>query len=254
MKVGIYYFSGSGNTKWLSEQLEQILSQSGHDVNIQSIEAVSAPRENDLVILGGPIYAGNVPEKLIRWTLRNIPQAQSAKAVVFTTSAGLENANGIHSLGRKLINKGYQLTGAFTYALPRNYYFGNYAPTPADTARGQFARIKASLSADVEKILRFEAVSVQEKVLSLDLFAELMSIMSRFMGKSFSVTDECICCGLCVKNCPTQNIVMDKKIRWKTNCMLCTRCIHNCPAHAIQYKRNQYPQYQVKHYITQDVS
>ncbi len=250
MKFGIYYFSGSGNTKWVSEQMSFILSELGHDVDVQSIETVSVPRENDFVILGGPIYAGNVPEKLIRWVLRNMPPSQNSKAAVFTTSAGLEKANGIHSLGRKLINKGYKISGVFTYVLPRNYYFEKYPAAAEEEAKEMFKHVHQCLREDIQQILSNNSeIAVKEKVLSMDLFAELMSIMTRFMGRSFSVNDQCISCGKCAKNCPTRNIVMKKKPVYQNKCMMCTRCIHNCPVHAIEYKKQSFPQYAVKNYI-----
>ena len=64
--------------------------------------------------------------------------------------------------------------------------------------------------------------------------------------KSFYVTDACIGCGLCEKNCPTGNIKLaDKKPTWNGDCTVCLSCINRCPKAAINYghgteKRGRY--------------
>ncbi|WP_270658881.1 4Fe-4S dicluster domain-containing protein [Paraclostridium bifermentans] len=75
--------------------------------------------------------------------------------------------------------------------------------------------------------------------------------MAKFMGKNFSVDEDCVKCGICVKNCPEKNIIFDdnKEIKFLNKCMLCTRCIHNCPKNAINYKNNKYAQYNLNSYI-----
>lgn len=70
------------------------------------------------------------------------------------------------------------------------------------------------------------------------------------MGKNFSADDNCIRCGLCVRQCPQNNIVLNKDgIIFKRNCMMCTKCIHNCPKNAILYKKEKYKQYRLNNYL-----
>lgn len=54
--------------------------------------------------------------------------------------------------------------------------------------------------------------------------------------KKFRATDECVGCGLCVKNCPLNNITLiNQKPVWKGKCIHCMACINRCPKEAIEY-------------------
>ena len=65
--------------------------------------------------------------------------------------------------------------------------------------------------------------------------------------KSFSVTEDCIHCGMCARNCPEDAIeIVDGMPVWvKKKCTKCAACINRCPRAAIQHgkateKRQRY--------------
>lgn len=248
MNITMIYFSGTGNSKYIVDYLGNKLKENNHNVKTYNIEQNPiVPIDTDLLVIGGPIYAGNVPEKLIRWVLRNVPES-SANSIVYSTSAGLINANGVDSLAKKLSKKGYNVLAKETYLMPRNFYFGKYPKNTKDEVNEMLKDVNKQLDELVDKIC-LDALNSKEfenkGVLGKDLLAETFSVMSRFMGKSFSVDDSCIKCGICVKNCPENNINFDKdkNIKFSNKCMLCCRCIHNCPKNAINYKGKKYEQY-----------
>lgn len=248
MKIKIIHFSGTGNTKYIATYLGNKLKANNHNVSISSIEEnPTIEKDIDLLVIGGPIYAGNVPEKLIRWILRNVPES-NANCIVYSTSAGLLNANGVNSLAKKLSKKGYNILAKETYLMPRNFYFGRY---PKNTKKEvneilknvnkQLDELSSKIHLDILKPKEFE----HKGVIGKDLLAETFSVMARFIGKNFSVDDNCVKCGICIKNCPQNNISFDKNknIRFSNKCMMCTRCIHICPKNAINYKGVKYDQY-----------
>ncbi|MBB6480155.1 EFR1 family ferrodoxin [Spirochaeta isovalerica] len=246
MKIEIRYFSGTGNTAITAAALGKALKELG-EISISSIEEnIPVGSDTDLLILGGPIYAGNIPEKLIRWLLRNVESNKcSGKAIVFTTSAGLKNAFGNKSMSLKLIKKGYSIYGTAAFEMPRNYYFGSYEKPASDIIKEELKSISEK-SADFIRSIDWDSpIKPDSKgILQLDLFAELFSVMARFMGKSYRVDESCIRCGKCVKNCPTRNIRMNENgVKFNLSCMHCTRCLHGCPVNAISYKGIKYEQY-----------
>lgn len=174
-----------------------------------------------------------------------IPEALNNKAVIFTTSAGLANANGVYSIGKKLQKKGYDTIGLLKYVLPRNFYLDGYEQTDPELAIEEFKEAKNQVVIDMDILSMQENLVIEEKVFGMDMLAEIMSIMTRFMGRKFTVTNDCIKCLRCEKNCPTKNITISKKIKFHHKCMMCTRCIHSCPENAILYKGQKFKQYKV---------
>lgn len=204
---------------------ERAITKAGHSVVISSIENLQEIPEHDFLIVGGPIYAGNMPDKLINW-MRKVVSTISAnkKAIVYSTSAGLLNANGVKSIGKKLIKKGYTLVDATTFEMPRNFYVDKYDPTPEDIQKQQFENAAASILKSVSKMDATTMLDISESVIMIDLLADVFRLMAKSLGKSYQITDKCIGCGKCEKNCPQHNIDFRKKF-YSNKCMMCTRCI-----------------------------
>jgi ferredoxin len=244
MKISIVYFSGTGNTEYIAKAYDVALKRLGHQVQLLAIDKIGQLEAHDLLIVGGPIYAGNMPDELINWVRKKVLKSTGNKGIVYSTSAGLQNANGVKSIGTKLIKKGYTLIDMPTFEMPRNFYVDKYLPTPISTQLIQLKTASEQVQASVEKLHVADSLSVKESVLSIDLFADLFRIMAKSMGKNFSMDESCIGCGKCERECPKQNIrYKDKK--YLHQCMMCTRCIHGCPVNAISYKGKKIEQYKV---------
>lgn len=207
----------------------------------------------DLLIIGGPNYASNVPEKLLKWVVKNVPENNS-NAIVFCTSAGRVNAHGVDSLENKLKKKGYNIVSKETFVMPRNFYFGKYPQNTDDEINQILSQTNEQLD-ELLKNIKFNNYKNENKeitsILKIDFFAKLFNFIAKFIGKSFSVDNSCIKCGKCIKNCPKANISYDKNknIKFGNDCMACMRCIHNCPKHSISYNNKKYDQYNLNQYI-----
>lgn len=246
MNIAIVYFSGTGNTKAIAEGYKHLLAAKGHVVHLKSIEEGNTLEAHDLLIVGGPIYAGNMPDELINWVRKSVKSVTAKKAIVFSTSAGLLNANGVKSIGQKLSKKGYNVIDMTAFEMPRNFYIDKYEPTPEAVQKQQFENAAATIIDSLSSIDGASSLNVDGSVVMIDFFADLFRLMAKFMGRSFQIHENCIHCGLCEKNCPKNNIKHEEK-KYLNRCILCTRCIHNCPVNAISYKGKHIEQYQV-HY------
>ncbi len=249
MKIIITYFSGTGNTQAIALGYEHVLKKNGHEVLYQSIEKLKEIPDHDLLIIGGPIYAGNVPDELIIWIRKYVKRnVSNKKAIVFTSSAGLQNANGVVSMGKKLIKKGYHVIAMPTFEMPRNFYIDKYDPTPEDQQIRQFEKAANLINDSVNKVDLSEPIEIDQSVVMMDLLADVFRLMAKSLGKNFNINDNCIGCGKCERNCPKNNIDFKAK-QYSNKCIMCTRCIHNCPVNAISYKGKLVEQYQVHHLI-----
>ena len=249
MNIAIAYFSGTGNTQAIAYAYEKALAHLGHHVTITSIEKNETLPPHDLLIVGGPIYAGNMPDELINWVRKNISNiTNNQKAIVFSTSAGLLNAHGIKSIGKKLAKKGYTVISTPTFEMPRNFYIYKYEPTPEPIQKQQFEDASKQIMDSIKAIDKDEPINTDASVLMIDLLADVFRIMAKSMGKNFQIDETCIGCGKCETSCPKQNInFRDKK--YSNRCILCTRCIHNCPVNAISYKGKKIEPYKVHYEI-----
>ena len=70
MKCAIFYFSGTGNTKWAAKKTTKLLKEKSYDTVNYSIEKMddskceiiaSAVQNNDYIGFAYPIYGANVP-------------------------------------------------------------------------------------------------------------------------------------------------------------------------------------------------
>ncbi len=50
----------------------------------------------------------------------------------------------------------------------------------------------------------------------------------------YVITDDCVACGICVENCPSEAIIEgEEKYVITEACTECGTCVENCPSEAI---------------------
>lgn len=223
----IYYFSGTGNSRWVARQLAGLTLDTAADLT-----RIQPPVSVDGQVLGivFPIYAWGVPEPVLEFVQGLSGTPVHAYAVC---TCGDEAGRAMEHLNNLL-----PLDSAWSIAMPSNYIIG--ADTESD------ASIDRKISRAAKRLpLIAEAVRSRQQVFDVmpGRFAAVKSglvcpAFNRFARSTrpFHATEKCIGCGQCAELCPAGTIhLIDGKPQWREKCFQCTACINRCPVEAIEY-------------------
>lgn len=195
MKIGMYIFSGTGNTMRICTRLANELKELGHETVLNSIMmSQNAPctLDYDCLVIGYPVHAFNAPVPVLKF-LKSLPQAKQNASVYLVRTSGeplkLNNASGI-TPKNILKKRGYQVLGEFSYVMPYNIIFRH--------SDGMASRMwkAAQLRIPQDAII----ISTAQKQLNkVNIFSRLTSFTLRIehiampiVGHSFSTTKDCI--------------------------------------------------------------
>lgn len=64
----------------------------------------------------------------------------------------------------------------------------------------------------------------------------LLGLFSKCGFYKLQISNKCVTCGLCLKNCPTGSIDLKDKIVDNETCVRCLRCISKCPKGSINFE------------------
>ena len=238
----IFYFSGTGNTRYCAETLGKMLGDELVDVSVYIRQKKAGHFHSSRPwIFCSPIYIGYLP-KIFAKFIRASTFEGDPRFYFIITLGGNEKGG---SIAPKLLPglcrlKGKHYMGAGHITMPRNLIlFFNLQ----DEAEIQQQLQKAdSLLAQYGKLIQKEQTLPVFPVNTLE-YIMILPILNAYYkhfvrDEKFTVDETCIGCGLCARVCPLGNITMEgRKPRWNGNCTHCTACINRCPKAAIQYGR-----------------
>ncbi len=233
----ICYFSGTGNTLFVGKRLAIHLASNGYIVDLIAIEDIILGRRNfknkdyDLVGLGFPVHAMDAPQ--IVYDFANRLDSGRFDYFLFKTAGDPIFDGGLFLPLRRIIGtKGGRCLHQAMYVMPPNMGY-NRCPEAlkhmAIIADKQAAKIAGEIARGI-------IVKEKDRVIGplFDMFGGLEKHGTKKLSSSWRVSDACIHCGKCIKNCPTRNITQEAlQIRFNKSCILCLRCYMNCPVHAI---------------------
>lgn len=239
--IGIFAFSGTGNTQIVVDNISNELDEKGKDIVQYRIEDSFNINEHitigkmDVLIIGYPVYAYNAP-KIVADFVKRLPQSNDQKVYLFKTSGEPFRFNNYSSyyLIRLLNQKGYKVMLELHILMPYNIIF-RYEDS---LAKQMYIIMKKRI-----KILVEDIISEKCQPIKVSLFGRFMSFLfriqwpgARFNGLLYTIRKKkCIFCMKCIKDCPTKNItIKNNSIRFNSHCIMCMRCVQNCPADAIK--------------------
>ena len=226
----IYYFSGTGNSKYVAEMLASELNDQAN--TLVQVDQIS---QDKTIIIVSPIYAWLVPEIVMDF-MRNL-NLQSHQSLYLVVTCGDNVGRAIDRLKREV-----RLDGAYSIAMPNNYVIGfDVDPELEQTAKILAARGQVDqIAEDIRQGLRVERINKGRFAQYFGSFAGTMFQRFARTTKPFYVQEQCISCSMCADECPVHAIEMvDGKPVWvKSTCQMCLKCLHTCPVEAIQYGRS----------------
>ena len=229
-KIVAVYFSATGNTKTYIETMAKASGLPTEFVDVTTMH--TAPEvvcgEDDLLLLGAPDYSGRIPHLAAERFAKL--QGNGAKAVLVVSFGNRAVDDAFVEMEDIVKEKDFTVIGAA--GLVARHTFGEIAvdrPSDAD---------KKAAADFIEQVLNKE---------NMDAIALPGNRPYKDGGKGGKwrpeTTEDCVQCGLCVRNCPAHAIAADCKTVDDSLCISCFRCVRNCPKGAKQVTTEAYREF-----------
>lgn len=242
----IFYFSGTGNTKWAANTLCQYTGE--RIVCISDIindDCTFSLSENERIGFCFPVH-GWRPPKIVRDFIDRLTITNATGHYCYLVCTAGDNVGRTVDIFRHdLEPTGIILNSAFSLLMPESYVGLPFMDV--DTKENEKVKIEKAT-----KDLKGYAASIiaREEGIECLTIGRWPRINSNILGayfvrhlvsdRPFHVkTDACVKCGICKDVCPMNDIEggLGYAPVWKHNgsCLTCFACYHHCPHHAIEF-------------------
>lgn len=249
----IYYFSATGNTRYVANLLAQELGEEAVSITASlnnKEEEEASPVETPPIrsgkdgkgVLCFPVHGWRVPsivEKFLK--AHSLKTIEGSIYVVLT--CGDDCGQTIKYLRKTTDRLGISIAGAFSVQMPESYVglpFMDVDNKSKEQLKIENARKKVPMIAKAIREGRRGVYDVHEGACAYLKSKVLGGVFHNVLitDKTFHVdAHACVGCGKCVEVCQVDNMAMSpvRKPMWKHTgrCLTCMACYHVCPRHAI---------------------
>ncbi len=242
MKIGIFAFSGTGNTLAVAELYKKFAAKLSADNSVDVFRITDGgtydTSDYDVVGVGFPIHAFSAPEPAVEFCKKLAPLdgKVSKRAFIFMTSGeGLKlNERAADVCVRLMEKRGYDVVSVRHFVMPYNMIFRH----TDGMAKHMWIYAHALADCTVRDIVESKREKVRRRHVKSLFLAPIGFIERKFAhthGPMFKVdADKCVGCDRCVRDCPTDNIKkIDGKYVFGHDCVLCMDCSFGCPKDAV---------------------
>lgn len=252
----IFYFSGTGNTRWAAENIAQYIDEELFFIPDElKGDCHYSLKPDERIGFFFPTHGWQPPHIVRKFISRlHIDNAQGHFCYALTT-CGDSIGETMEMLNKELTRASLPTAKSlFCLIMPESYVCLPFMYT--DTPE----REKEKIAAASQQLEEYKQAILERREGEIKTTKGIAPWgMSHIVGnyfnkrmvtdKKFSVdADRCIHCGKCEKVCPTGDLLLQGELpSWKNDgsCTCCLACYHHCPQHAINYgsitrKRGQY--------------
>lgn len=238
-RLNIMYFSPTGTTESTIKEIGQglldnkdIIQGDIIDFTHPSIrEKAVSFLENDILLIGVPVYAGRVPNVLLKYL--NTIKGEATVAIPIVLYGNRDYDDALIELNDILINNGFNVIGggAFIGEHSFSYTLAKDRPDPEDLsiARNFGNDVYNKMTNNIDGELHIRGNRPYRKYYVPKDQADNPVDIRKVTPK----TDEnCIDCKICAKVCPMGSIDYENVKQMIGICIKCGACIKRCPTNS----------------------
>lgn len=232
----IYYFSGTGNSRYVARELASRLGTEA--VTMLGNTYDSSCRDIGLIF---PVYAWGLPKPVVKFIRRLRGAGIGEDTYIWCVmTCGDETGNAPAILRKELTAAGLKLSALWSVIMPNVYVLlPGFDVDKKKVERKKLADAPARIAEIAAQVKHREHVTD----VTLGPWPRLKTavVYPLFLkyginAKKFRSSESCISCGRCAEVCPQDNIrLIDGRPHWGDDCSSCLGCYHACPARAIEY-------------------
>jgi len=243
MSTEIYYFSGTGNSFYVAQELQKRIPNTELIPIVSLLNKENIEIDSDTVGLVFPIHLAMAPNPVLKF-LKKIDLNSVKYIFAVATRIGSRN-RASKDLEIILKKKGKYLSSFFNLNMASNdpKFKGFKAATDYEIADME-VKVQNKLNyiqniVENKEIIWEEDTESTVQIPAFTILSIFLPYLNKIFKYDFFANTKCKGCGTCEKVCLSNRIkIVDGKPLWQKDvkCFFCYACLNYCPQYAVQIK------------------